>query len=441
MPVPIICLDACLRQFATVFRGCFSKPQYKYLVTVLLALMLCQEPRTLSGLQRQVAGGPSLSGLSRYLSEAPWSAEAVAATWLARFRRQMAPLVEAEHKRQRASRAKRRGHPKATVVTGYLIGDDSTMHKRRGKKMGGLGVHYSTTERKSVPGHSLVLSLYVLLGRRCPQPPQMYRQKADCEAAGVPFRSKIDLMEENIRTFEPVPGTLTHVLLDSWYTAKRIWKAARARGFLITSGLKSNRSLRVTDADEPKGWRWQKLSDYAAGLTKDDYELTTWPSQVVPRPGDGARQVYVHVVSTRVRKLYRCQVVVVRESLDAPLSETRYWASSDLKADPATLVGHIAARWDIEVLFGDGKDLLGLDQYQVMSTTAILRFWTLVMAAYVFLDEERDRLSRKWQCHTTIGDARREMQRVHRRHLIDWIYEQFQAGVQPEQLHEQLAAA
>jgi hypothetical protein len=81
----------------------------------------------------------------------------------------------------------------------------------------------------------------------------------------------------------------------------------------------------------------------------------------------------VHVVSTRVRKLYCCQVVIVRQSLDAPLSQARSWASSDLEADPETLLTPIAARWDIEVLFGDGKEELGLDQSQVMSATAILR--------------------------------------------------------------------
>jgi hypothetical protein len=42
------------------------------------------------------------------------------------------------------------------------------------------------------------------------------------------------------------------------------------------------------------------------------------------------------------------------------------------------LLAHIAARWDIEVLFGDGKEELGLHQYQLMSATAIVRFWTLV---------------------------------------------------------------
>lgn len=48
--------------------------------------------------------------------------------------------------------------------------------------------------------------------------------------------------------------------------------------------------------------------------------------------------VWVHVVKTSVRKLYRCQVIIVRHSLDVPLSQTRYWASSDLEADPATLL-------------------------------------------------------------------------------------------------------
>jgi len=61
----------------------------------------------------------------------------------------------------------------------------------------------------------------------------------------VLFQSKIDLMEAVIRSFEPVTGTLTHVLLDSWYSAKRLWRAARERGFLITTGLKSNRGHRV----------------------------------------------------------------------------------------------------------------------------------------------------------------------------------------------------
>ena len=434
MPVPIVCLDARLRQFALTFRRCFNRPQMQYFVIVLLGLMLCQEHRTLTGLQRQVAEQTSLSGLSRFFSDAPWSAESVAETWLAYFRTQLEPLVEAERQRQRQRRPKKRGRPTPPIVTGYLIGDDSTQHKRTGRQMAGLGRHHSTTEGKRVVGHSLVQGLYVLLGRRCPLAPQLYRQRTTAEAEGVTFQSKIDLMEALILSFEPVVGTQTHVLLDSWYAAKRLWQAARQRGFLITTGLKVNRALRIDDPTTAQGWRWQKLSDYAASLKAEDYSVQTWPSQTEPRT------VHVHTLQTRVRKLYRCQIIIVRESLDAPLSEARYFASSDLAADRAQLVAHLAARWDVETLFADTKEELGLDHYQLMSATAIVRFWTLVMAAYVFLDEERARLREERQCHVTIGEARREVQRHHRRRLIDWLSHQLAAGGARDALYRRLAA-
>jgi len=146
------------------------------------------------------------------------------------------------------------------------------------------------------------------------------------------------------------------------------------------------------------------------------------------------------VVKTSVRKLYRCQVVIARHSLTAPLAQTRYWASSDLEANAQGLLAHIAARWDIEVFFGDGKEELGLDHYQVMSTSSLLRFWTLAMLVYVFLEEEQHRLRLSWQRPVSIGEARREIQRRHRRGLLTWLHDQFLSGVHPETLFELFAA-
>ncbi len=396
MPVPIICLDEHLRQCADRFRQEFSKPQYQYLVTVRLRLMLCEGRRTLRGPLRQIAAGPSEASLSRFLSQAPGLATDVVECWLSHFREGMQPQIAAERQRQRQAQPKRRGRPKPPVVTGYLIGDDSTIEKRKGKKMEGVGLHHSTTQDKRVRGHSLVESLYVLLGRRCPLAPQLYRQQAVCAAEGVLFQSKIDLMETVIRTCEPVAGTVTHVLLDTCYSAKGIWRAARQRGFLITSGRKCNRWLRVEDPTAPNGWGGPRLSDYTAHLSASDYVQFKWPK--------GEEDVYMHVVTTQV------------------------------------LLALIAARWDIEVLFGDGKEELGLDQYQLMSATAVVRFWTLAMLAYIFLEEERDRLQTQWQRPVTIGEARREIQRRHRRHLLNWLHEQFQSGVEPDSLYELLSA-
>ena len=39
--------------------------------------------------------------------------------------------------------------------------------------------------------------------------------------------------------------------------------------------------------------------------------------------------------------------------------------------------------------------------------------------------QERYRLRQDWQRHVTLGEAKREVQLVHPRHLLDWIYAQF----------------
>lgn len=115
----------------------------------------------------------------------------------------------------------------------------------------------------------------MLLDRTCPLAPQLYRQAKVCEVEEVPFHSKIELMETLIGEFEPVAGTTTHILLDSWYCAKCLWHAAREQDFLITTGMKSNRWLRVPDDTVAQGWRWQKVSEYAAGLREQDFELVS----------------------------------------------------------------------------------------------------------------------------------------------------------------------
>jgi hypothetical protein len=88
----------------------------------------------------------------------------------------------------------------------------------------------------------------------------------------------------------------------------------------------------------------------------------------------------------------------------------------------------------------DSKEELGLDHYQVMSATTILRFWTLAMLAYTFLEEEQHRLQVQWQRPVTLGEARREIQRRQRRLVLQWLHDQFLSGVQPDALFDLFAA-
>ena len=428
MPKPIVCLSDALRQYLEIFRPCFRKRQWKYFVIVLLGLVECEERKTLSGLMRWVAERASLSGMSRFLSKWPWSTEEVAITWMKRFRERMEHEIEAEHQRLKKEMPKRIGRPKATVVTGYLIFDDLVHTKPNGRRMGGLGYHYSSTEQRNVKGHCLFTGLYVLLGQRCPLPMQMYRQKSVCDQEGVKFESKIDLAVHQIEAFQPASETQTHVLIDSWYHCREIRRSAQQRGWEVSGGLKSNRWMRLISETGQR--QWFKLSVYAASLRREDWQEVIWPS------AQGGQKMYAHLVQTWVRKLGPTTLLITCHDLDQPLKSVRYWGSTLLNVEAQELVDVLAIRWEIETFFEYDKDLLGSDHYQLMSAAAVVRFWTLIACLMYFLEEQRtERESRDRTC----GEVRCQLQQEHRRNLLLWIQNQFQANSSVDQINARLA--
>jgi len=313
-------------------------------------------------------------------------------------------------------------------VTGYLIFDDSVHVKPKGRKMGGQGRHYSSTDKRVVTGHCLVSGLYLLLDQRCPLPAQMYRQKAVCQREGVPFVSKVDMAVGEIERFEPAADTHTHVLIDSWYHCSRVRRKAQARGWDVSGGLKSNRSKRLIVEDGSR--TWQSLAQYAAQLTTDDWQEVVWPSD------QGGQTMYAHLIRTWIRKLGPTLLLVTCHDRAEPLKTVRYWGSTVMDFDAQAMVNVLAKRWDIETFFEYDKDLLGSDHYQVMTAQAIIRFWTLTACLLCFLEEQRAAAP---ELELTCGDVRRRIQEEHRRNMLYWLQAQFQAGRTVDDIDIQLA--
>lgn len=433
MPQPVHIRDERLTRYLHVFCSVFSLPQWKYFVTVLLGLLHCDERRSLSALLRHVVVGVTIFGVCHFMRAAPWSVDRLTAVRQAYFYEQMAPVVAAAHRELRAQQPRRRGRRKRTVVTGYLILDDSTHVKRYARAQQGLGQHYSSAERGVVTGHSLFQSVYLLAGRVLPLTPRLYRRKETCEAEGVPFASKIDLAYQEVITFTPPPDTHTHLLIDAWYAAQRIWRAALARGWDVTAGLKSNRVMRRMDPDGTR--QWLTVREYAAVLSAEDFKEILWPTE------EGDKVVYAHLVRTWVRKLGPCQVLIVKlDPHDGP-EQVRYWVTSRLADTLEQVVGHAAQRWDIEVLFADFKELVGSDQYQLRSAQGIVRFWALGWCLIQFLDEVRADHYRRTGERLTLGQARQRIRKAHQQGLLDWIFDQIQAGASRTEIHQALQPA
>jgi DDE superfamily endonuclease len=423
MSLPIICASTLLCQFLEAFRPLFSKPQWKYFETVLLGLLQCDERHTMTAWLRVIRSGRSLCGMSRVLRHAPWSAEAVGAAWLRQFHQEGLPVVQAEHARQRQTQPRRRGRPKRTRVTGALILDDSVHVKPRGEVMRGLGRHYSSGEHKVVTGHNLFQALYVVLGRQCPLAPQMYRTRAACERDGEHFFSKIALAVRTIQTFTPISTTHTVVLADSWYVCKAVWTAAKARGFIVTGGLKCNRKLRLVATDGTRSW--QRIDAYAAALPESGWTSVIWPTD------GGGLTVEAHLVRTLIHRVGACQLLCVRHG-----SSLRYFVTSDLTASLEQVMRWVALRWEIETFFEDLKDVLGTDHYQVLHNRAILRIWTLACCVYRFLAT----IQATHDSLVSIGQCRRSIRDEHRHLFLRWLQQQFADGWSPDALASYLAS-
>ncbi len=130
----IILQDATFRNYVESFRSKFSAPQWKYFVTILMGLLHRDGAKTLSGFLREVATMVTMSGLSRFLISPAWSVISLEQVCYEQFHAQVQPRIVQAHQDQKSKRAKHRGRPKPTVVTGYLIMDDSTHAKRYYRK-------------------------------------------------------------------------------------------------------------------------------------------------------------------------------------------------------------------------------------------------------------------------------------------------------------------
>lgn len=100
------------------------------------------------------------------------------------------------------------------------------------------------------------------------------------------------------------------------------------------------------------------------------------------------------------------------------------------------LVKVLAVRWEVETYFEYAKDVLGSDHYQVMTSQAILRFWTLMACLFCFLEKQRAAAE---EPTLTCGDIRRRLQQEHQRNLLQGLAVSFQEGQSVEHVCAQLA--
>jgi len=281
------------------------------------------------------------------------------------------------------------------------------MQKERStSEMERLDFHYSHADGKSVWSHSLVTAHVVTEDTSVAWDFRSYFRKEECKKRNVPFKSKNELAIELIETYPSSPGEQVYVLVDSWYTSKKLMDACAKKGFHVIGAFRANRMI------APFGMKI-KTSTFAATVLH--------PTDLCPVTVEGhTHKVYAY--EGPLSNMENVRVFLSWEKKFDPKKPPFCLMCTDTSLDVVTVLRYYAVRWQIKVGYRYFKELLGFDQYQHLSHKGIERFWTIQFLAYTILELQR----KKWENGSplTLGDVVRRIRKDCIGQLIVYAYEQ-----------------
>jgi hypothetical protein len=300
-----------------------------------------------------------------------------------------------------------------------LILDDSK-NQKRGKLMAAVNWIRDPLSGRSIRGHQYVTATIRFRGYTIPFGIRLYIKKEDCPSLKRKFKKTTQLAAQLIKEFEPPEGVHVRVLFDSYYLCPVVVKACRKKGFRFVSTLKSNRNLF-------KNGRKLKTGIYGSGLFRRRQKKTYYIKK------SKGRVKYTHVDAgwMDVSDLGKLHVVFSRKKGER---RTLGLVTDDPKLSARQMIHAYDDRWSIEVFFKDGKQLLGLGQYQNGSYEAAVTHLHLVCFAYALLTHvaiirEGAQGKQKSTARLSTADLQNEVRRMVWDELSEGL-KQFSSGTQ-----------
>lgn len=96
--------------------------------------------------------------------------------------------------------------------------------------------------------------------------------------------------------------------------------------------------------------------------------------------------------------------------------------STDVSLGIVTILEYYHIRWEIETAYRYFKELLGFDQYQLLSFKAIERYWVIQYLTQNFLEQQRHEWSK--DSPITLGDTARKIRSDILGQLVVYAYQE-----------------
>jgi SRSO17 transposase len=342
-------LPAFLKPFFRPFRSALTLPQFPHLWGLLLALVLNVRTSKLVHLARLLPLSTHRTRHGAFLAVSNFDAPLLLHDAVARLLKRFKP------------------RPGETID---LVLDDHRIAKR-GKKMDRLSKIWDHKQQKFVHGHIVLFAAICFRGVVMPIRLKLWKPKGQ---SGPRYRKLTDLAAEMIRQFEAPAGLKVRVLFDAFYLCPQVVTSCESRGFTWFSVASKNRCFR-RDGEKGKG---RKIADFVVGLIKHHGRF------VRMKRSRGTAKLKIAPVDGHLSRIGRVRMVVSKRPHETWKS-TIAIATNSLGTDARAIVAIYERRWNIEVLFKDLEQSLGLGDYQMLHERAIVNHLHLVCLAHLLL--------------------------------------------------------
>ena len=344
-------LPPSVQRFFAPMQATLRKPQFPHLWGLVLSVAVSLRAAKLGHLSAATPGGGHRTRKGAFLSRSDWDAPAL-------VERAAADLLAAMR-------------PTAGEVV-YLVLDDTRVPKR-GRKMGYVSKIWDHKQQRFVRGHVVLAAAVMFRGVVLPWRVDLWKPKGH---PGPRYRKLTDMAAAMVEAFDAPAGVKVRVLFDAFYLCPRVARACGARGLTFFSVASRNRSF-TTDNGARRG-----IGSLMPGLIRHR-------GRAARMRRSRGRRATLRIASAdgRLSKIGRVRMVVSKRPR-GPWKKCIAVVTDETGLRPRQVVAIYELRWNIEVLFKELRQDLGLGDYQMIAEEGILKHLHVCCLAHLMLTHQ-----------------------------------------------------
>jgi len=335
MSLPIREAPAKVKSLLSFYKKMFTRPQYKNFRDFVIGLIV-SDNKTIQEIA-DCFGRVDQSSLNRFLTLSEWDTKKVNDKRIAQIKQ----------------------HNK--LGKGILICDPTNIHKS-GKEMEYANYHYSGMTKEKEWGYFLVNSFFSDGKTEFPVCADFYIREEDADEKH-PFRTIREICLSQL-DYAVKKLSIWLFIADAGLYADFLIQKIRDRGLKYIIGTRTTNKVSIG-----RGKRIS-IEEYLNTLTDDDFEFYFIDGEAY----------FLHTVEIYERNIGKEKLLISYK--DGDEEEIRINVTNLLQHSDENLLALLLKRWKIETWHRDGKQHLGLEDYQVRKFGAMQKVVCAILVAY-----------------------------------------------------------